>query len=107
MESTPQQNLTPEIDEAFDENPMSKVNQNLEKSFEPLRAPTQKDLSPIKSSDPLAPVRNLESQFEPIKPMEETDPMNPEEDDRFQREEKVQSFLDQQTGGKKPKQRYA
>ena len=50
-----------------------------------------------------------ESQFEPIKPRvgDEEDPMNPEEDDRFQREDKVQSFLDQQTGGKKPKQRYA
>lgn len=97
---TPQKNFK-ELDEPLElpetDEPLGMQNQNFEQ--EGLEEQPEMYGAPgLKRETPRPPVGNYEV---------EEDPMNPEEDDRFQREEKVQSFLDQQTGGKKPKQRYA
>ena len=104
-------NEKPESKGGLQNRPLTEKQNDAQKTFgdlpEMYGAPP-KDLSPTPTPTEKLEGLELESQFEPIKPRvtEEEELPNPDEDDRNQREEKVQSFLDQQLGGKKVRQRY-
>ena len=92
-----------EDSEIYNEAPMTKIeNESDENTFA--------DLPEMFGAPPKEEMRSPAhtGKLEPIEETEELEVVpNPEEKDRADREEKVQSFLDQQLGGKVGKRKYA